>query len=175
MTAASQITTSPALEVLERTPGILRGLLAAATREEMDWRPSPERWSITMVLAHLADVEEKGFRQRFRAMAEEEFPFLPSYDQLALFRLGAQFNPVEELEKFERERHGTLEWLRSLPAGVGQRSGRHEELGTITVAQLLNEFAFHDLGHIRQVAELYRSRVFYPRMGPYQNYYKINQ
>ncbi len=28
-------------------------------------------------------------------------------------------------------------------------------------AQLLNEFAFHDLGHIRQVMELYRSHVFY--------------
>jgi hypothetical protein len=35
------------------------------------------------------------------------------------------------------------------------------------MAQLLNEFAFHD-GHIRQVLELYRSHVLYPEMGAYQ-------
>jgi hypothetical protein len=38
----------------------------------------------------------------------------------------------------------------------------------------LNESAFHDLGHIRQVMELYRSHVFYPEMGAYRGYYKIN-
>jgi hypothetical protein len=46
--------------------------------------------------------------------------------------------------------------------------------GTITVAQLLDELAFYDLGHIRRVLELYRSRVFCPEMGVCQSYYKIN-
>ena len=44
----------------------------------------------------------------------------------------------------------------------------------ITFAQLLNEFVFHDLGHIRQIMELYRSHAFYPNMGVFQSYYKIN-
>jgi hypothetical protein len=51
---------------------------------------------------------------------------------------------------------------------VGARTGRHEELGILSCSQLLNEFAFHDLGHIRQVAELYRSHAFYPKMGVFQ-------
>jgi len=42
------------------------------------------------------------------------------------------------------------------------------------VAQLVNEYAFHDLGHIRQIMELYRAHVFYPEMGAYQGYYKIS-
>jgi hypothetical protein len=68
-----------------------------------------------------------------------------------------------------------LEWLKSIPLEASQgRTGRHEQLGSITFEQLLNEFAFHDLGHIRQIMELYRSHAFYPNMGNFQSYYRIN-
>ena len=67
-----------------------------------------------------------------------------------------------------RKRIGIIngfEWLDSLPASVCGRTGRHEELGMLSFNQLLNEFAFHDLGHMRQVIELYRAHAFYPNMG----------
>jgi len=162
------------LRILEETPGLLRNLLSQATPEQLHWRPSTERWSITMVLAHLADVEVGGFRSRFEAMAGQEEPSLPRYDQLALFRSGANFDPFAEMARFTEERGQTIAFLKALPGGAGKRRGRHEEFGAITVAELTNEFAFHDLGHIRQIMELYRSRAFYPEMGPYQGYYKIN-
>jgi DinB superfamily len=162
------------LQILRHTPALLRNLLAAASREQLDWRPSCERWSITMVLAHLADVEAGGFRNRFQAMLAEDRPFLARYDQAALFRQTASFDPYIETARFEEERDRTLAGLQELPPGAGERTGRHEEFGLITVAQLLNEFAFHDLGHLRQIMELYRSHVFYPEMGPYMSYYKIN-
>lgn len=162
------------LQILEQTPGLLRNLLAPATREQLDWRPTAERWSITMVLAHLADVEVDGFRSRFEAMLGRDRPLLPRYDQLALFRSPAEFDPYAEMARFEERRDQTIAFLKALPDGAGGRCGRHEEFGAITVAQLLNEFAFHDLGHTRQTMELYRSHVFYPEMGPYQGFYKIN-
>lgn len=162
------------LRVLQQTPGILRNLLSLATREQLDWRPSSERWSISIVLAHLAEVEIKGFRSRYEAMLGADQPLLRSYDQWALFRRQTQFDPYAEMARFEEERGRTLALLEGMPDGAGERSGRHEELGVITVAQLLNESAFHDLGHIRQVMELYRAHVFYPEMGVYQGYYKIN-
>ena len=74
------------LSILEQTPAILGNLLSGMPEDDLQWRPSPERWSISMVLAHLADVEVKGFRSRFEAMAEEHEPFLASYDQGALIR-----------------------------------------------------------------------------------------
>jgi hypothetical protein len=43
-------------------------------------------------------------------------------------------------------------------------------MGTITLSQMLHELANHDLGHIRQIAELYRARAFYPNAGPFQKY-----
>ena len=163
-----------AIEILERTPGLLRALLADASPEELDWQPSPDRWSINMVLAHLADVEERGFMSRFRALAEQENPFLPYYDQLDLFRGGKKFDGRAELERFEGRRRDSLAWLKKMLPQAAGRMGRHEQLGAISFEQLLNEAAYHDLGHIRQVIELYRSRAFYPRMGAFQSYYKPN-
>jgi hypothetical protein len=162
------------LLILQQTPGILRSLLSLATLEQLDWRPSSERWSISMVLAHLADAEMKGFRSRFRAMLDADRLRLPSYDQWALFGPQARFDSYAEMARFEEGRGETLALLQGMPDGAGERTGQHEELGTISVAQLVNEFAFHDLGHIRQVMELYRADVFYPEMGVYQGYYKIN-
>ena len=137
-TSAAVALTFPGMPILEQTPGILRTLLAAAAREDLDWQPSPERWSISMVLAHLAEVEVKAFRNRFTAMAENDNAYLPSYDQLALFRSRTRFEAFVELDTFEQRR---LAWLKSLPASVANRTGRHEELGPLTFGQLLHEFA----------------------------------
>jgi hypothetical protein len=164
----------PGRHILEQTPGILRSLLTRASKEDLDWRPSESRWSISMVLAHLADVEVNGFMSRFRDIVSEENPFLSAYNQLALFAGERRFDAMAELSAFEHIRRESLAWLQSVPASAGTRTGRHEELGTISFNDLLNEFAFHDMGHIRQILELYRSHAFYPRMGTFQNYYTIN-
>lgn len=163
-----------AFHVLERTPVILRDLIAHATPEDLNWQPRTDRWSISMVLAHLADVEVNGFMSRFRDILQQDNPFLPSYDQLALFQNRNTFDARAELDRFASLRANTLTWLKAAPAEAAARTGRHEQLGVITFGQLLNEFAFHDLGHIRQVLELYRSHAFYPNMGVFQNYYTIN-
>ena len=162
------------LHILERTPCMLRDLLANATPEDLDWQPRQDRWSISMVLAHLADVEVKGFMSRFRDILEKDQPILPAYDQLALFRSQTKFNGRIELDRFTLLRSETLTWLKASPPDAPARTGLHEQLGVIGFDQLLNEFAFHDLGHIRQVIELYRSHAFYPKMGVFQSYYNIN-
>jgi len=162
------------IHILERTPGTLRELLACATPEDLDWQPRPDRWSISMVLAHLTDVEVKGFMSRFLDIVEQDHPFLPAYDQLALFRGRNKFDGRAELDRFRALRAETLAWLKAAPPNAAARTGRHEQLGVVSFEQLLNEFAFHDLGHIRQVIELYRAHAFYPKMGVFQSYYNIN-
>lgn len=162
------------MQVLAQTPGMLRELITNAAEEDLDWQPRPDRWSINMVLAHLADVEVQGFLSRFRDIVEQESPMLPAYDQLALFRERTKFDGYAELDRFTRLRAGTLAWLKAAPSEAAGRTGRHQQLGVVSFQQLLNEFAFHDLGHIRQVIELYRSHAFYPKMGVFQSYYHIN-
>ncbi len=174
MAANSIMLTFSGARILQQTPVILRSLLENAAEEDLDWQPSLDRWSLSMVLAHLADVERKGMMQRLHAIAEEEHPHLPVYDQFELFRSGKKFEGMAQLAAFEGERKDTLAWLDTVPASAGARTGRHAELGVISFNQLLHEFAFHDMGHLRQVLEVYRSRAFYPNMGAFQSYYKIH-
>lgn len=170
------VATHPAIEVLEHTPHILEAMLRHAGSEVMDWKPAPNRWSIREVLAHLLDVERAGFFARIDAMLMEDNPFLAPYDQEAVIASGKYEGVSGEqlLKRFEEERAFTLKFLLRLPQESLKRTGRHGEVGPITVEELINEFAFHDLGHIRQIAELYRSKLFYPNMGGFRSYYTIH-
>lgn len=165
----------PGLAVLEQTPIIIEKVIWSATEEQMHWKPSMERWSISEVLAHLADVEVVGFRDRIQKMLDQDNPRLESYDQNAAYAAGkySTGKAREHLKRFCHERDRTLSWLRYVPAAMVMRTGHHAHLGPITIGQLMNEWAFHDLGHVRQIAELYRSHAFYPLMGSFQQYYTV--
>jgi hypothetical protein len=164
----------PTLAVLEQTPIILEKILAGATADALGWKPAPDRWSIGEVLAHLVDVEQV-FRTRAKRMVEEKDPELEAYDQNAAYDAGkySSGSADEHLRQFCHERDLTVSWLRYIPAGQEARTARHAELGKITLGELMNEWAFHDLGHVKQVSELYRARAFYPRMGGFQRYYTV--
>ena len=46
-------------------------------------------------------------------------------------------------------------------------------MGEITIAQLMSLWAFHDLGHLRQIAELVRAAQFWDGIGSLQRYYSV--
>jgi DinB superfamily len=165
----------PGLAVLEQTPIIIEKIVHLANEDQLHWKPAAERWSISEVLAHLADVEVVGFRERVAKMVENESPVLEAYDQNAAYASGrySSKKAVDNLHTFCHERDRSLSFLRYLPPTAVSRSGKHSKIGTVTVGQLMNEWAFHDLGHIRQISELLRSRAFFPYIGPFQQYYTI--
>jgi len=164
----------PGLPVLEQTPIIIEKIIWAASEEQLHWKPAMDRWSIAEVLAHLADVEVVGFRERIQQMLEEKNPKLKAYDQEAAYRSGKYAGKAREhLKQFCHERDRSLSWLRYVPGAAVVRTGEHEEAGNVTVGQFLNEWACHDLGHIRQIAELFRARAFYPSIGSLQRYYSL--
>ncbi len=66
-----------------------------------------------------------------------------------------------------------MKLLRGLPAEAGARKALHKGEGEITLAQMLNEWALHDLGHIRQVAELVRARKYLAGAGPLGSEYDL--
>lgn len=163
-------------KALAATPGILQAMLAALTAEQLIWKPSADRWSIAEVLAHLEDVELRVIGLRARRIATEDVPLLKSYDQNAEFADGTYSSEDgrEQLVRFCRVRQETIEWLGQLPADAWQRTGRHPEVGIIKLEQLMNLWAFHDLGHTRQIAELVRAICFWDGIGSLQRYYSVN-
>ena len=156
----------PCLDLLEATPGILRALMIELSGEDARWKPAPERFSVAEVLAHLSHSEGHCYRMRLdRFLAETRPEFEPDDAQmyLDLYR-GA--DAEEAFDQFEDQRETNFDFLRDLPDGAGDRVALHREFGEITLAQMLHEWALHDLGHIRQIAELVRARKYQAGAGP---------
>jgi hypothetical protein len=156
----------PCLDLLEATPGILRGLMTELTEEDARWKPAPGRFSVAEVLAHLSHSEGHCYRMRLdRLMAETRPEFEPDDAQMYL-DLYRDADPAEAFDHLEEQRENNMEVLRGLPAGAGDRVALHKEYDEITLSQMLNEWALHDLGHIRQIAELARARRYQAGAGP---------
>jgi hypothetical protein len=156
-----------AVALLEKTPIVFETLLTDLPTELLHWKPAPDRWSISEVLAHLED-SERVLSERARRLVKEDSPALKEYEQPAGDYLRG--SATEHLARFTAIRRDTLIFLRALSAAAGARTGSHSKIGTITLAEMLNEWASHDLGHLRQIAEIYRACAFHPYAGPFQRY-----
>ena len=163
----------PCLDLLEATPDILRGLMCELEDEDARWKPAPDRFSIGEVLAHLSHSEGHCYRMRVDRFLEEDCPeFEPDDAQMWLDRY-RDADPEDAFDHFEDQRETNVEFLRDLPVEAGDRKAFHSEAGEITLAQMLHEWALHDLGHIRQIAELVRARKYLAGAGPLGASYEL--
>lgn len=165
----------PALDTLASTPGIIDALIAGLGAGEINAEPAAGRWSIAEVLMHLAHCEEVCFVRRTRDMLEHDHPSLAAYnvEEFSAADWGFNGDGLAALARLRDLRRGILDLLETQPASVGARAGIHPDLGWITLSELLNEWAFHDLGHIRQIAEIVRALRFFPEMGPFRPLYTV--
>jgi hypothetical protein len=156
-----------AIALMEKTPQLLETMLGGVAPDVLRWKPTPDRWSISEVLSHLADSEDV-LSERVRRFVLEDTPHLKEYEPPADgFSAGTA---QEHLSRFGFTRRELVQFLRSLPPDVGARTAQHSKLGLIKLDHMLNEWASHDLGHIRQIAELYRACAFHPNAGPFSVY-----
>jgi DinB superfamily len=163
----------PCLELLAATPAILRGLMSEISEEDARWKPAPARFSIAEVLAHLSHSEGHCYRARVDRFLAEEMPEFEPDDAQMHLDLYRNADPEEKFGQFEGQREANVELLRGLPAAAGNRKALHREAGEITLSQMLHEWALHDLGHVRQVAELVRARKYLAAAGPLGNEYRL--
>ena len=163
----------PCLDLLEATPQIMRGLMAELSDEDVRWKPAPDRFSIGEVLAHLSHSEWHCYRARLDLFLSQERPELEPDDAQMHLELYKNRDPEEEFAHFEDQRETNVELLRSLPAETGNRKALHREAGEVTLSQMLHEWALHDLGHIRQIAELVRARKYLAGAGPLGEEYRL--
>jgi hypothetical protein len=171
MSASSVADLRPTVALLEKTPVLYETMLGDLPGELLQWKPGPDRWSISEVLAHLADIENV-YAGRVRRILAEDSPALQKYAQPGPEDARAYWRGVaaEHLTRYAAARRAVVTVLKSVPASAGTRTARHSELGVITLSQMLNEWASHDLGHVRQIAEIYRAHAFHPHSGPFQKY-----
>lgn len=166
------------LDLLEATPAILRGLMRELSHDDAHWKPAPDRFSVAEVLAHLSHSEGHCYRMRVDQFLRQHLPeeALPEFDQddaqmyLDLYR---DADAEDSFEHFKQQRETNIEFLRTLPRSAGERQAMHKIAGEITLQQMLHEWAMHDLGHIRQIAELVRARKHWQAAGRLGEFYQL--
>jgi len=156
------------VSMLEKTPILLEVLLRGLSEDVLQWKPAADRWSIVEVLGHMVMIE-KLYEQRARRIVLEESPALPRYQEPAGGAVQKK-SARQHMEEFVPLRRAFVFYLHSVPSAAAGHTAHHAELGTISLSQMLHELANHDLGHLRQIAELYRAYSFYPHAGPFQKY-----
>lgn len=121
-------------------------------------RPAPGEWAINEVMCHLADAEVAlGFR--VRKIASEPGSAIPAWDQERWADGGhyRRTSATEALRTFTGVRRANLAYVRRLTAPQRGQHGKHPEYGRITIAQLLDHWAEHDLNHLQQMQSALRS------------------
>ena len=163
------------LEILASTPAKVHREVAAMSPREIRKKPAPGKWSVQQILAHLEDIEGPGFRGRVEAILQEAHPLLPSFDQeaRAIEKRYDRTHPRRTLDSWSRQRRANVRWLKTLKPTQLSRLGTHEKMGEMSAAEFVYEWAFHDLGHLKQILEVKRYALF-PRIGNMREFYKLS-
>jgi hypothetical protein len=143
---------SDLLERFRRGPEVVAVVMTGAHGEELDWKPTPERWNLREIAAHLADSELAG-AYRLRTVAADDEPHTPAYDEVAWARTFGyeRRKPSVSLDSFRRRRAENYDLLKDLPESAFERTGTHPEHGRVTLLDWVRIYAEHAEGHARQM------------------------
>lgn len=144
-------------------------ILAEKLPEALLTRPAaPGEWSAHRCLGHLLDTEVYVFPSRVRSLlAGENFE---AFDPETQGIDHSQQSTTQLATAFARHRAENLALLSEITPSDLDRTARHSELGTVTLGQLLHEWAAHDLMHTVQ-AERALMQSFIQGTGPWRPYF----
>ena len=142
------------MDILAATPRQVARLVKGVSKKNLSQRPVSGKWSVTEILAHLADSElVYGFR--IRLILEAGSPPIQATDQdaWAEFSDYAKHDPVLSLEALRITRERLVLLLKSLPRESWDLYGMHSERGKETVRRVVEMLAGHDVNHMMQIEE----------------------
>ncbi len=142
-------------DVLAHTAEALREMILGVGSEVLDRPEGAGKWSVTGVIAHLAD-SELVWSNRLRSVLAEDRPDFVSYDQdLWATRLGYDDRDVaRELDLFALVRQANLALLARADETDMHRLGIHRERGEESVEHMVRLYAGHDLVHLAQARRI---------------------
>lgn len=164
-----------ALEILTRTPNVMKSLLSGISEEWVHSTEGPGTWSPYDVVGHLVHGEKTDWMPRLEIVLSTagNKTFTP-YDRFAQFEMSQGKTLEILLQEFEHLRTKNLETLRSknLSEADLQRTAIHPSLGTITLKNMLASWVVHDLGHLAQVSRV-MAKQYQVEIGPWTKYLTI--
>jgi hypothetical protein len=161
--------------LLARTPAALDALLRGLPDGWTGATEGGDSWSPFDVVGHLIHGERTDWVPRARIIVQqgEARPFDP-FDRFAQFAASDGRTLASLLDEFAALREESLRQLSALrlTAADLDRLGRHPELGTVTLRQLLATWVAHDLDHVAQITRVL-AKQYSDEVGPWRAYLRI--
>ncbi|OJJ21500.1 hypothetical protein BKI52_13220 [marine bacterium AO1-C] len=163
------------LEILERTPQVLKTLLQNLPTEWTHHNEGENTWSPFDVIGHLIHGEKTDWVVRAQVILSnsDDKTFAP-FDRFAQFEASKGKTLEELLETFAQLRSENLTKLRAMNISESdlQKEGTHPALGKATLKQLLSTWTVHDLGHIAQISRV-MAKQYASEVGVWSEYLGI--
>ncbi|MBO9596315.1 MAG: DinB family protein, partial [Cohnella sp.] len=158
-----------AVQVLERTPDILTGLLSGLSENWLKADEGENTWTPIQVVEHLIEGEKTNWIPRVEWIIErgDAEPF-PPFDRYAHLRESSGEFAEQKLSEFRMLRSHSLTRLRSLidHAEVLERRGYYPQFGAVKLKELLSTWVVHDLTHMNQILRVMAKR-YQQDVGPW--------
>ncbi|HEX6806223.1 MAG TPA: DinB family protein [Terriglobales bacterium] len=138
------------MDVLSTTPGRLQEMLASFGGGRVNQPLAPGKWSPREIVTHLADCEI-AHAWRYRQALAEDNPVVQPWDQEKWAKHYAAYGAEQALRAFTALREWNLALLRVVTAEQMARPVKHPERGDLTLRELVETAAGHDVNHLRQL------------------------
>jgi DinB superfamily len=143
------------LSVQAETAERLERLIEGVTTAKLRMRPAPEKWSVSEIIAHLADGEiVGGFRVRFILGSPGSAVVAYDQDRWVVSGHYEKRDPQKSVELFRVLRDANLALLASLEPEQWKRYGVHSERGQESIEHIVRMFAGHDINHLQQIERI---------------------
>ncbi|HUN22584.1 MAG TPA: DinB family protein [Anaerolineales bacterium] len=133
-------------------PDQVARFVAKLTPEQLTAHPIPGEWSIAQNVHHLCDSHMNSY-VRCKLILTEQNPPLKPYDQDAWAELSDSTSSDlgSSLILLRGLHNRWVEFWLNLPESAWERTGIHPEHGQVNLAQILQSYVQHGLGHIEQM------------------------
>lgn len=166
---------SKSIEILQRTPDVLKTLLTNISEDWVMHNEGGDSWSPYNIVGHLIHGEREDWIQRARKIlgiaADKKFT---PFGRFAHFNESKDKSLHELLNEFKARRMENLKILISFNIDDEKlkMTGVHPEFGTVTLSQLLSTWTVHDLIHIAQITRV-MAKQYKEAIGPWIEYFRV--
>jgi len=143
------------LELQAQMPDILESLIKNVPSERLLINPSPGKWSVTEIVAHLADDELVG-AYRIRTILSRPGTDIQAFDQ-AEWAIRGRYQKIpvaDSLALFKRLRQANIQLFGLLEPAQWDYYGIHAERGIESIRDIALYYAGHDINHLMQIKEM---------------------
>lgn len=138
-------------ETAKKLERLIKGVSLAKLRR----RPAPGKWSVSEIVAHLADAEIVG-GYRLRLILGSPGAPIVAYNQDEWVTSGHYHkrDPRKSVALFRALREGNLALLKSLKPEQWKHCGMHSERGQESIERIVRMSAGHDINHLLQIEKI---------------------